>query len=230
MSTQNTNSLYLVRHGENPANLTKEFSYKLVDYSLTPKGVSQAEQTAAFFLNNVPHLNAAYASPLKRARETGEIIANAQGLTVTVLEEFREINVGSMEQRQPTEENWREHDQIIGQWYKGNPAATCPEGENFLDLVKRARRGLLAVTRERDGQHILIASHGGILAALVYSFCPREHSLITSIMDNCAITEIELVTSGDTILDGTLRCWASSAHLSGEAAQLVSPLLEYKRV
>src|SRR5215472_16479183 len=107
MSTIHTNILYLVRHGENPANLTKEFSYKLVDYSLTPKGVLQAEQTAAFFLRSIP-LTAAYASPLKRAYETGEIIAQAQNLPVTALEEFREINVGEMEQRPPTEENWRE--------------------------------------------------------------------------------------------------------------------------
>lgn len=229
MSTQHTNTLYLVRHGENPANLTKEFSYKLVDYSLTPKGILQAEQTAAFFQHNLPPLHAAYASPLKRARETGEIIARAQGLPVTVLEELREINVGAMEQRQPTEENWREHDHIIDQWFQGHPETAFPEGENFLELVERARQGLLTITRERDGQHILIASHGGILAAMVNVFCPRERGLITSIMDNCAITEIELVSSADTILDGTMRCWASSTHLSGEAALLVSPLLEYKR-
>jgi broad specificity phosphatase PhoE len=29
------NRLYLVRHGENVANLTKEFSYRQVDYALT---------------------------------------------------------------------------------------------------------------------------------------------------------------------------------------------------
>ena len=49
MSVQQTNTIYLVRHGENTANITKEFSYKLVDYSLTAKGVQQAEQTAEYF-------------------------------------------------------------------------------------------------------------------------------------------------------------------------------------
>jgi len=227
MNTKHSNTLYLVRHGENPANITKEFSYRHVDYSLTPKGVVQAEQTAVFF-QDVP-LTAVYASPLKRARETAEIIARTQNLTVTVLEEFREVNVGEMEQRPPTEENWREHDQIMGQWFKGNLTVAFPGGENFLELIERARRGLLEVTRGHDGQRILVASHGGILAALVYYFCPRDHSLITTIMDNCAITEIEIVTSADDILDGSISCWASSTHLSGEAAQLISPLLEYEK-
>ena len=227
MSTKHTNSLYLVRHGENPANITKEFSYKLVDYSLTPKGVLQAEQTASF-LQDVP-LASAYASPLKRARETAEIIARSHNLPVTLLEEFREVNVGEMELRPPTEENWREHDQIMDQWFKGNLTVTFPGGENFLQLIERARRGLLEATRGRDEQHILIAAHGGILAALVYYFCPRNHSMITNIMDNCAITEVELVTSDEDILDGTMSCWARATHLSGEAAQLVSPLLEYEK-
>ena len=35
------NTLYLIRHGENLANITKEFSHRLVDYSLTPKGRKQ---------------------------------------------------------------------------------------------------------------------------------------------------------------------------------------------
>ena len=42
-------TLYLVRHAENQANLTKEFSHRLVDDALRPKGRLQAEQTAAFF-------------------------------------------------------------------------------------------------------------------------------------------------------------------------------------
>jgi broad specificity phosphatase PhoE len=42
-------TLYLVRHGENLANITKEFSYRAVDYPLTPKGILQAEQTAEYF-------------------------------------------------------------------------------------------------------------------------------------------------------------------------------------
>jgi broad specificity phosphatase PhoE len=203
MNTKYTNTLYLVRHGENRANLTKEFSYKLVDYPLTPKGVLQAEQTAVFFQSTIP-LNAAYVSPLK-------------------------VNVGNFEMREPTEENWREHDQIFHQWFKGNLTVAFPGGENFLDLVARIKLGLLKATRRRDGERILIAAHGGSLSALIYTYCPREHSLINGIMDNCAITEIELLTSDDEILDGTLHSWASSAHLSGEAAQLVSPLLEYDR-
>ena len=57
--------LYLIRHGENLANLTKEFSYRKVDYSLTPKGKLQAEQTARTLQDR--GIAAVYSSPLRRA-------------------------------------------------------------------------------------------------------------------------------------------------------------------
>src|SRR4051812_45611032 len=97
--------LYLVRHGENLANLTKEFSYKLVVHSLTDKGVLQAGQTALYFMGK--QIDAIYSSPLKRAAETAQIIAAELGLPITTMENFREVNVGDLERYPPTEENWR---------------------------------------------------------------------------------------------------------------------------
>src|SRR6478672_925857 len=103
MTTLDT-TVYIVRHGENPANINREFSYRLVDYSLTPKGVRQAEDTARFFRDK--QIDAIYSSPLKRAVETAEIIAAPLGLPVALIEEFREINVGTLEEQPPTDENW----------------------------------------------------------------------------------------------------------------------------
>jgi broad specificity phosphatase PhoE len=211
-----TNTLYLVRHGENPANLTGEFSYKLVDYALTPKGVLQAEQTAAFFTAGM--LDAVYASPLKRARETAEIIARPQSLQVLLKEELREVNVGELELTPPDEAAWRLHDSVIRAWVQGQVSTRFPAGENFVELVERAQRGLLEITRGRSGQRILIAAHGGILSAIVRAFCTHTHDLLHAGMQNCAISEIELTTCAQKILTGTLRTWGCVTHLSGEAA------------
>ena len=68
------NTLYLVRHGENPANVRREFSYKILDYSLNERGVRQAEQTAAYFSNGDVKVDVIFSSPLKRAMETAQII------------------------------------------------------------------------------------------------------------------------------------------------------------
>src|SRR4051812_43185464 len=128
-------TLYVVRHGENPANLNREFSYKLIDYSLTPKGVRQAEETANFFRDKDIH--EVYSSPLKRALETAEIIAAPHGLPVAIVEGFRENNVGDLEKEPPTDENWALHDRIIGDWFAGRHDSAFPGGEDFHTLVGR---------------------------------------------------------------------------------------------
>jgi broad specificity phosphatase PhoE len=136
-------TLYVVRHGENPANINREFSYKLIDYSLTPKGVRQAEETAVFFRDKDIH--EVYSSPLKRALETAEIIAAPLGLPVVIREEFRENNVGDLEKEPPTDENWALHDRIIADWYAGRHDSTFPGGEDFHTLVGRVRAGIIGV-------------------------------------------------------------------------------------
>ena len=113
------NTIYLVRHGENKANITKEFSYKKVDYPLTTKGILQAQQTADFFKDKA--IDEVYASPLRRARETAEIIASTLDLQVTVIENFREVNVGALEGRPPDADNWAIHNRIVADWYGNAP-------------------------------------------------------------------------------------------------------------
>src|SRR5438045_8885112 len=106
--------LYLVRHGENKANITKEFSYKKVDYSLTPRGVLQAQQTADYFRDK--KIEAIYSSPLKRAIETAHIIAKPLGLAVITVENFREVNVGDLEGQVVRRETWQTYLGVMKEW------------------------------------------------------------------------------------------------------------------
>lgn len=215
MNTQSTNTIYLVRHGENRANITHEFSYKLVDYPLTPRGVLQAEQTAEYFRDK--HIDEVYASPLKRAQETGAIIARALDLPLTIMEQFREINVGALEGH-PTEENWDLHNRIVQDWFEGKREISFPNGENYYQLLARLRDGLLTVTTGKSGKHIVIVGHGGIFTRTLHDLCPGLDmtEVLTRANYNCAITQIELTTTNGQVR-GTLKTWASIAHLHGEA-------------
>jgi broad specificity phosphatase PhoE len=226
VTQKNINTIYLIRHGENPANITHDFSYKLVDFSLTPKGRLQAQQTAEYFKHR--HIDEVYSSPLKRAKETAEAIAQALKLPVAVLEEFREINVGSLEGRPPTDENWAIHDRVVQEWFAGEYTAAFPDGgENYTQVLQRLRNGLIAVTRHKTGKKIVIVGHGGIFTRVIKSICPTLD--VATIMNvpnnNCSITEIELTTVADDSVTGILKTWASTAHLHGEAAQMLSGTL-----
>lgn len=215
------NTIYLVRHGENKANITKEFSYKKVNYPLTPKGVIQAQQTAEYFLDK--HIDAIYTSPLKRTRETAQIIGQALGLEPIVKEQFREVNVGSLEGMPPTKENWRLHNTILMSWFAGKPETFFPEGENLLMLRARMLDGLRQVVQEQPDKNVIIVGHGGIFSATIKDICPDFdlNLLRTQEYHNCAVSSFELETLEEQ-MTGRLKHWASHKHMRNEAAELVS--------
>lgn len=220
-----SNLLYLVRHAENLANLTKEFSYKKVDLSLTSKGRLQAGQTAVALAGI--DFNAIYSSPLRRAVETAEIIAASRGIPITVVENFREINVGRLEDTPPTSETWGLHNRIIGQWLSGNKKVGFPGGENYFSLWKRFQTGLKSILDGRENEKILLVGHGGMFTITMREFCPQmEPSFLSNVENhNCSISVIE-TAEVNGMIQGSLIKWADCSHLSGEAAVLVSGLLE----
>lgn len=206
-------TLYLVRHGENIANLTREFSHRLIDYSLTPVGVMQAQQTAEYF-RSLP-IGAIYTSPLKRAKETAEIIARPLGLEVQVVEQFREINVGLLERQPPTAENWAFHDRIFHDWLNGKPGSTFPEGENHFSLLARMRAGLAEVVAHTPDNPGIIVGHGGIFMATIKDICQDIDVWQLTSLPNCSVTEIEAeIHQGQ--LTCQLRRWADASHLNGQ--------------
>src|SRR5215203_3225415 len=78
---QNRTIVHLVRHGEvdNPAGLLYG---RLPDYHLSELGIQMAERVAAYFRErDVVHLRS---SPLERAQETAEPLAEVLGLPVVI--------------------------------------------------------------------------------------------------------------------------------------------------
>ncbi|HSQ27579.1 MAG TPA: histidine phosphatase family protein [Anaerolineales bacterium] len=215
------NRVYLVRHGENPANLTKEFSCRKVDYPLTEKGQLQARQTGSYF--SAKNIQAIYTSPLKRTVESAEIISKVLDLNFEVMENFREVNVGLLEELPVSEENWNLHNEIIVDWIEGKRQRSFPGGENFLMLRQRMLAGLEKALDGRSNQNIIILGHGGIFTLTLQEICPEVDIkwLIKAENHNCSISEL-LIEKKCGNLQGKLIQWALTSHLTGTAAELVS--------
>ena len=216
-------TVYLVRHGENPANLTKEMSCRKVDYSLTPKGRMQAEQTGYYFRNiNIAGI---YASPLKRARETAEIVAAINGLQIRIAENFRELDVGHLEEMGNDPQAWQIHFEVIRDWMNGKRETCFPGGKNYFMARQRLREGIETALDCSPVGEIVVVGHGGIFSTGLLDLCPGTDREILRRTEyhNCAISEIALQKVDGRWL-GELVRWADATHLSGEAAELVSGL------
>lgn len=220
--------LYLVRHGENPANLTKEFSYRKVDYPLTKKGQLQARQTGYFFLNK--NIDAIYSSPLKRAVESAEIIAEILNLPFIIDENFREVNVGQLEELPVNPDNWKLHNEIIKSWIDGDQERSFPGGENHRSLSQRMQTGLGSVLKGRVDQNVIIVGHGALFTLTLKDICPDVDTafLISAENHNCSISEVYIMNF-EGHWHGKLIQWAFTGHLTGDAAKLVSGIPNYLR-
>lgn len=211
--------IYLVRHGENRANLTKEFSHRRVDYPLTEKGRLQASQTADFFCTQ--KIDAIYSSPLRRALETAEFISERLDLPITVMEEFREVNVGRLEDEPPSAATWKLHDEIMAAWDQGQHEACFPGGEDYHTLRNRLADALKTVIAQHAQETLILVAHGGVINTIVRNFCGDVdwEQLRHTENHNCSITEVEFQLVNEQ-MQGQLIHWALCEHLSGQAAQL----------
>ncbi len=150
-----TTRVYLVRHAE--TEITEEDRYAgSRDLPLVSAGREHAEDLATR-LQGFP-IVAAYASPLKRAFETAEIVVGPHRLSVTPVPALREIDHGHWEgmKRQEVETTYPAEYSA----YERDPFDFAPEGgETGRSVVERAAPALLEIVRANTDRTVLVVAH-----------------------------------------------------------------------
>ncbi len=159
--------LYFVRHGESTANLDQEFSNSGWRHPLTKVGVEQA-RTAANSLSG-PQIERIYSSPVMRAVQTAQILAEGLRASLEINEALREWSVGIYEgTAQPA--GWELHRQVQDDWFiHGKLDSRMPGGESFCDIRERFApfvEGLVRKGRSTD-QKVVLVGHGGLYMAML---------------------------------------------------------------
>jgi broad specificity phosphatase PhoE len=213
------NRLLWVRHGESQSNITRDYSPRQSDPPLTPKGVLQAQQTADYLAQR--EIGELYTSPSRRTIHTAKIIGERLHLVPTVVDNFREVDTGSLDLQASSPENWALCFSIFEDWLSGRADTSFPGGENYHALLRRMSDGFGQIMSGKQDTNIVVVGHGGNFTAVLNSICPDIHprELFATPNHNCSVTEL-LISWGDGGLKATLEEWASSAHLYGEAADL----------
>lgn len=214
--------VYFIRHGESFVNLTNEFSHKKNDKSLTSKGRQQVLQLAQYIKKI--NYSTVYTSPLKRAIETARVISQYKKISLKIMEAFREINVGALESKPPSEKTWNYYFDVQNSWKSGDTKRRYPQGENKDELLKRFTDGLkmIMIENQNSKEPVVIVGHGGIfiisLAEILENvgrdFFSNKH------WHNCGITTCEVNMVGERIT-GTLIDYGNTSFLTGNAAKLV---------
>lgn len=154
--------LFLVRHGEVPAN--RELRYVgSRDEPLADSGVKQAESLAAA-LAPLP-VAAVYASPLRRAAETGRRIAEAREVPLVLETRLREQAFGLWEGLTRAEVLAQDRDRLLS--WEADLGTAPPGGESLESVQERVLSLVDDLARERSGEWIALVSHVGPIKALL---------------------------------------------------------------
>lgn len=177
--------IYYVRHGQTDLNLAKKMQGGGTEKELNETGVSQAYNTKKE-LENVKY-NLVICSPMKRAKQTAEIINEGRDIPIITDERIRERKLGDYEGRDVTEEM---ENNI---WdYKLN--YNIPNGENLHDFENRINEFFDDIKEKYHDKTILIVAHGGIAKVIkshLYGM-PESQNLAEISMNNCEIIEFEI--------------------------------------
>jgi probable phosphoglycerate mutase len=189
-------TIFLARHGETDWNRDQRFQGH-ADPPLNDHGREQARDLAARLAAGPEPIAAIYASTLRRARETAEIVAERLGLRVETHDGLREIDLGSWSGLTRTEVE-RLFPEGFRRWLDYGPG--WDDGETYEQMGERAVATLLELAARHRNERILVVTHGGPVRAahaIAAGVSIGEARRRTPVLANCDL-------SGFAVQDGRL--------------------------
>ncbi|SDJ80161.1 histidine phosphatase family protein [Salimicrobium halophilum] len=145
-------SICLVRHGETDWNKQGKLQGG-TDIPLNDTGIKQAELCRDYLAED--SWDAVVASPLERAKHTADIIRERHGLSVALMDEFKERHFGKGEGM--TEEERR----------ASYPDKQYPGQEPKEAFIERVMAGIDRIIEEYTDEHVLLVAHGAVINAIL---------------------------------------------------------------
>lgn len=189
---------YFVRHGTTDSNV-KGIYYGRTDSALNGRGILQAKDLCQTF--SLVDFDEIYTSPMKRCRDTVEIITTKKEIRVE--EKLVEMDFGLWEGMHYTE-CMKIYPKEYENWCSDYKKYTPPNGEKYTDFYDRIYHFYHNVLKELQG-NILIVSHKGVLQLLMslllneddslfwnFDFMPGKYSILEKELNHCTVKNLNI--------------------------------------
>jgi broad specificity phosphatase PhoE len=179
--------VYLVRHGQTPLNESGALR-GLLDPPLDETGHQQASRLADALGRQMP--SAVIASPLLRATQTAQPVADRAGLDVATDERLLDRDYGQ----------WAgiDRDKVVAEW---GSVDNAPGVEPLAAVRDRAVRGLTDIGRRSHGGTVVVVSHDAVNRQVLVALDPQLGDPGTLPQDNGCFNTLELRSDGWTVLN-----------------------------
>jgi len=168
-------TICLIRHGETEWNAARRLQGR-TDIPLNARGVKQAEACSVYLAAS--SYDVLITSPLKRAKQTAEIINHKLDLPLHEMEDFQERSFGDAEGM-----TYEERRAIY-------PEKNYPNQEDTEDFRRRIMEGFQKVTQLYSDQKVLLVNHGAVIKEILKAFSNDDNILEGDRLMNGCISNI----------------------------------------
>jgi probable phosphomutase (TIGR03848 family) len=187
----------LVRHGQTPTT-GDTLPGRAKGLHLAEKGVEQAEAAAAR-IAKLEKVDAIYASPMERTRETAAPIAKARDLKVQIDRGLIECDFGEWTGEQLKALRKTKEWSTVQRYPSG---FRFPGGESFAEMQLRITSTLRRLTQAHPGGVVVAVSHADPIKAAVADALGTHLDLFQRInISPCSITTIAYGAEGPAVLN-----------------------------
>lgn len=188
--------MLLVRHGQTPTT-GAVLPGRAKGLSLAAAGRDQAAAVAER-LAALERLDAVYASPMERAKETAAPIARARGLRVRTDQGLNECDFGRWTGRELKELAKLPEWSTVQRYPSG---FTFPGGESFAVMQSRFTAALARLVERHRGGVVVAVSHADPIKAAVAQAVGTHLDLFQRIVISpCSVTAISFSPAGPLVL------------------------------
>jgi broad specificity phosphatase PhoE len=185
--------ILLARHGETDWNRESRFQGH-ADPPLNHFGRQQASELAETLANE--EFAAVYSSPLRRALETAQAVAEPHDLTTVPVEGLREVDVGSWQAltRDEVEQRFPEQFHCWLDYGHG-----WDDGETYEEMGDRVLAALEELAVHHEGERIVAVTHGGPIRAALARAEGISHSEARRrgpALGNCFVARFRVTDGG----------------------------------
>ena len=184
----------LIRHGQTEWNRGAERFRGHADLPLNETGLAQAQKIAARLAGE--KIAAVYSSPLQRARQTAQPLADALRLEIQKHDGLLDINFGALE-GMTVDEARQAFPEVIDKWLTAPGHVKFPKGDAFKTMRTRIEAMLGELAAKHAGETVALASHKVVCGALLCCVLGLDGDALWRIQqDNACINRFERRDAG----------------------------------
>ncbi len=158
--------LFLVRHGETDFNRQGIVQGRGVNSPLNETGLAQAAMLAKRFAADP--VDVIYSSPLRRALQTAQCVAQAIGFDeIPTDPDLEEMSWGVFEGQSQSEELSSAFEEMKQRWHDGEHDYAVENGETLRQVQSRGVAAIDRIVEKSPGMRVLVVAHGRFLRILL---------------------------------------------------------------